>query len=68
MRGEESVSLQRYPDHMVHVVLAGAAQGSPDDFLIHGYVSGGGATGLGSFLRSAAYPDFATRQDRIDLF
>jgi hypothetical protein len=47
---------------MVHVVLvvfhAGAAQEDPDNFPIHGYISSGSATGLGSFVHNAACPDF----------
>lgn len=43
---------------MVHAVLA-VLQGGSDDFPIHGYISSGSATGLGSFVHNAACPDFA---------
>jgi hypothetical protein len=50
---------------MVYAVLAvlhaRAAQGGPDDFPIHGYISSGGVTGLGSFVHNAAFPDFTLR-------
>lgn len=56
---------------MVYVVLAVlhacAVQRGPDGFLIHGYVSSGSVTGLGSFVHNAACPDFALSQDCIDL-
>jgi hypothetical protein len=56
---------------MVHVLLAVlqacAVQGDSDDFPIHGYISSGSATGLGSFVHNAACPDFALSQDCIDL-
>ena len=56
---------------MVHVVLAVlhtcAVQGGPDGFPIHGYISSGSVTGLGSFVHNAACPDFALSQDCTDL-
>ena len=69
MRGEESVSLQSYPTTCTRCISrfhTDAAQESLDDFLIHGCISSGGATGLDSLPCNAACSGFAPSQDRID--